>query len=112
MSLFVSILFEVLNSEVLMSGKSVASLELPVSSVAGALRANWSSDETAQGLETTCFGSSILVLLYKESYRLDRSMDTGRFSSLDLEVNFTRPATSYQGLPSRRGAFLPLNQHS
>ena len=95
MSVFVSILFEVLSSEVLMCGKSVASLELPVSSVSGALRAQtYHRMKQHRDSKRPVFGTPILVLLYKESYRFDRSMDTRRFSSLDLEVCFTRPVTT------------------
>ena len=84
----------------------MVSLELPVSSVVGASRVRWSTGETTQGLETTTV-SSDNNCSHKASYRLD----TGQVLKFDFGVCFTRPVTSYQRMPSCRGAFRPLNQH-
>ena len=85
---------------------------LSISSVAGAWHVICSTDETSQGLETTCIGPSIYVLLCKESYRFDIRRYISFSPLCDLHICFTRPATSYQALTSRRGVFLLLNQHS
>ena len=71
MILFVAILFEVceVSSE---KSTSLAFLELPLSSVAGASRAYWSSDETTQDLGVFSFGTSVLSSLFSESYRFVR----------------------------------------
>ena len=86
--------------------------ELSISSVAGASHVICSTDETTQGLKTTCIGRSICVLLCKESYRFDRHMYITLSPLCDLRICFTRPATSYQALTSRRGAFLLLKRRS
>ena len=72
--LFVSIFFEACDVSMVKGSFSMLTLhfELSILSVAGASHVICSTDETAQGLETTCIWPSICVLLSIESYWFDR----------------------------------------